>query len=134
MTEDVTKGVRKAKRTGIGGFRNPLAIRGKLDREKFAYRIVNDYTDGERIKQFEDNDWEVVQKSDIEVGEKKVNKPSPEGTPVQVHVGQGTKAYLMRKPKEWYDQDQELKRAEIEATEATMLPDGAYGSVKIDRS
>lgn len=132
MTENVTKGVRKPRRGGITGFRSPLAIRGNLDRENFEYRIVNDYEDGARIAQFQDNDWEIVNKSDIEVGEKKVNKPTPEGTPVQVSVGQGTKAYLMRKPKDWYADDQKAKQAEVDATEQTMKPDGTYGHINID--
>lgn len=136
MTQETsaTKGVRRQRRGSIEGFRNRLNVRGKLDHDNYAYRIVNDYDDGDRIGRFIENDWEIVQKSDLEVGDKRVGKPSPEGTPVQVSVGQGTKAFLMRKPKEWHDEDQRIKQAAIDNTEATMKPTGTYGEIKVDKS
>lgn len=134
MTENVTKGVRQPRRGNIGGFRNRLNINGKLDKENFEYRIVNDFEDGDRIAQFMQNDWEIVNKSDIEVGDKRVNKPTPEGTPVKISVGQGTRAYLMRKRKDWFQDDQKAKQAEVDTSELEMKPDGAYGHLNLDKN
>lgn len=136
MTQETsaTKGVRKARRGSIEGFRNKLNVRGKLDHDNYAYRIVNDYDDGERVGRFIENDWEIVKNSDLEVGDKRIGKPTPEGSPVKVSVGQGTQAYLMRKPKDWHDDDQAIKQAAIEATESTMKPSGTYGDIKFDKS
>lgn len=132
--ETVGKGVRKSRRGSIAGFRNRLSVKEDLDHDNFAYRIVNDYDDGDRIGRFLDNDWEIVMRSERIVGDKDAKRPSPEGTPVKISVGQGTQAYLMRKPKEWHEADQAVKQAEIDAHEAGMQPSDTYGSIKIDKS
>lgn len=128
QAEQTGKGVRKARRGSIQGFRNRLNIRGNLD-PNYEYRIVNDYDEGDRIARFMENDWEVVNKSDIEVGDKRINKPTPEGTPVKISVGQGTQAYLMRKRKEWYEEDQQYKQAEIDKHESQQQPHDTYGKI-----
>ena len=130
-SEQLGKNVRKARRGSVVGFRNRLHIRGKLD-PAYEYRIVNDYDEGDRIARFMENDWEVVNKSDIEVGDKRINKPTPEGTPVKISVGQGTQAYLMRKRKEWYHEDQAYKQAEIDKQERQQKPNDTYGKISFD--
>ncbi len=51
-------------------------------------------------------------------------------------MGQGTKALLMRIPKEYYEEDQKAKAANIAAIEADIKAetrkDGNYGSIKFD--
>ena len=131
--ENVGKGVREPRRAKIAGKRGVLSVRGKRDPE-FAYRIVNDSAQGARIAQFLDNDWEIVQDENTQIGEKTVDKTSKEGGPLKVSVGQGTQAYLMRKKKEWHEQDQMAKQAEIEKREASQKPDDTYGSIKFDKS
>ena len=127
---ELSKGVRKQRRGAVNGYRGRLNIRGTLD-PAFEYRIVNDIDDGSRIGWFQENDWEIVSKNDLQVGDKRVDKTSPEGTPVKISVGLGTKAYLMRKPKEWFDEDQADKQAKIDAQEGRMRPDDTYGKLEI---
>lgn len=129
---DVTKGIRKTRRGVIGGHRGRLNIRGTLD-PAYEYRIVNDKDAGDRIGWFKDNDWEIVNNSDLEVGDKKVDKPTAEGTPVKISVGQGMHAYLMRKPKEWFDEDQAFKQVEITKQESQMKPSDTYGTITVGK-
>ena len=126
------KGVRQRKRTAVGGLRNKLKIRGKLD-PAYEYRIANDIDNGSRIAQLIDEDWEIVEKKSIEdVGDKRVDKPTSEGTPVKISVGLGTQAYLMRKRKEWYDDDKNHEQELIKIKEQQTLqkPDGTYGEFR----
>ena len=84
----------------------------------YAYRLVND--DPGRLDQFKKHDWEVVM----------------DGSGVaQIDVGQarrpGTKAVLMRKPEEWYEEDQikkdELLNAKLESETKPKTAEGQYG-------
>jgi hypothetical protein len=114
MTKEQTQVAPKVrpKRTPIAQ-RNILTIAGK-DPSK-VYRIVNDH--GDRIEAFKDAGYELVPAKDLRVGDKRVNSASPEGSFAQVSVGGGQKAFVMAIPKEWYDEDQEVKQAQIDALE-----------------
>lgn len=131
--ENVGKGVREPRRAKIAGPSSKLNIRGKRDPE-FAYRIVNDTAEGARIAQFLENDWEMVIDDRIRVGDQTVNTPTKEGSPHKISVGLGTQAYLMRKKKEWHEQDRAAKQAEIDKREASQKPDDTYGSIKFDKT
>lgn len=131
--ENVGKGVREPRRAKIAGSRNKLHIRGKKDPD-FAYRIVNDVDNGSRIASLIENDWEVVQDEGLQVGDRTVNSTSKEGTPIKISVGQGMQAYVMRKRKDWKEQDDQAKWAEIDEREASQQPDDTYGSIKFDKS
>lgn len=107
-----------------------------LDRNKFEYRWLND--DGGRIEQMTTaDDWDLVEDP------KKVGKEDADGlgTKISKVVGRGEsgamRAYLARKPKVYYDEDQREKRASIKetmdaikrgtpSTEATPLGDSGY--------
>lgn len=110
--------------------RNVLSVKGKED--GFVYRIVNDQ--GDRIAAFEEAGYVLEEASKVRVGDKRVNKASPEGSAAQVAVGNGDKAYVMKIPKELYEEDQNAKATRIRQLEETMKnPSGDYGKVDITR-
>ena len=111
--------------------RNILSVKGK--EPGYHYRIVND--SGDRIQQLQDAGYEFVDASTVQVGDKRINSTSPEGTHAQVSVGGGVKAYVMRIKQEWYDEDQAAKQARVNQLEETIQQTAsAYtGSVKISR-
>jgi hypothetical protein len=124
-------GTTRAKRTPVGT-RNVLTVAGK-DELNFVYRIVNDT--GDRIAQFQEAGYELVDSSTHRVGDKRVSAASPEGSKAQVSVGKGDKAFVMRIPKEFYNEDQAAKQIEVNRLEQsikqTATGAGDYGSVSI---
>lgn len=121
----------RVKRTPIGQ-RNILSVSGK--EPGYAYRIVND--SGDRIQQFLDAGYELVDAADVRVGDKRINNASPEGTKAQVSVGKGDKAFLMRIKDEWYKEDQTTKQAQVDALEQTIKNTAGvadYGKVDVTR-
>lgn len=121
MTETAT--VKRAprertKRTPVNG-RNVLTVEGK--EPGYVYRIVNDV--GDRINTFKEGGYELVGSKDVKVGDRRVNNASAEGSMAQVSVGGGQKAFVMRIPKEWYDEDQLAKQAQINQLENSMKQD-----------
>jgi hypothetical protein len=121
----------RVRRTPLGQ-RQVLSVRGKDP--NFEYRIVNDT--GDRVQRFLDAGWENVPADQIEVGDKRINSPSPEGSKAQVSVGQGLKAYVLRIKKEWYEEDQAAKQAEVNRIEEATRKDalnGNYGKLEVTR-
>ena len=115
-------------RAAINGRRNKLTIAGK--EAGFEYRVVND-TDN-RIAELQERGYEIVTHN-ASVGDKRVGTPKKEGTPVEIAVGGGKKAYLMRIKDEWYKEDQAAKLEDIAETEKSLqaTSDGDYGKVSI---
>jgi hypothetical protein len=62
-----------------------------------------------------------------EVGEKLVDSGSQLGSAVTKFGGGTVTLVLMRIPREWYDEDQAAKEAEIAATEKSMQDPNTYG-------
>jgi hypothetical protein len=122
----------RPKRTPIGQ-RNVLSVSGK--EEGYVYRIVNDTAD--RIQQFIDAGYELVDAGAVRVGDKRVNTATPEGTKAQVSVGKGDKAFVMRIKDEYFKEDQAAKAAEINRLEQTMKQKASgtadYGALDIKR-
>lgn len=122
---------RKPRRTSISGTRNVLTVSGK--EPGFEYRIVND--DGDRISQFEEMGYEIVKDQNIKVGDRRIASPTKEGSPVQVSVGNGMKAFVMRIPKDWYDEDQAAKAKHVDDIERGTLKEAReaadYGKVSV---
>lgn len=121
----------RPQRTPIGT-RNILTVKGKDP--NFEYRIVNDTDD--RITQFQEAGYELVPNEAVTVGDKRVNAPTSLSSNKQISVGQGTKAYLMRIRKEWYQEDQVAKLGQVAALEQATKEkalDGTYGELKISR-
>lgn len=121
----------RVQRTPVGT-RNILTIKGKDP--NYTYRIVNDVDD--RIAQFKEAGYEIVSDESVSVGDKRVNSSSSMGSGKQLSVGQGTKAFVMRQRKEWYEEDQARKlahNAEIERATREKALNGTYGDIKLTR-
>jgi hypothetical protein len=115
------------------GVRNVLTVKGKDP--NYVYRIVN--ADEDRVEQYEAAGYEVCKASDVKVGDRRVNKGTPEGSIQHFSVGGGTKGVVMRIRKDWYEEDEAAKQREVNATEETMKADalksGDYGKLEIGR-
>ena len=120
----------RAKRTPVGGTRDILTVNGKSP--DHVYRWVKDSPG--RIQRFRDGGYEVVTE-DLEVGQNTVDRSSKVGSAITKHGGGLDTLVLMRIPKEWYDEDQAAKQADIDALEATMKSGSSadYGKVEISR-
>ena len=123
----------RVKRTPING-RNVLTVSNK--EAGYEYRFVNDV--GDRIETFKDNGWELVEASDVRIGDKRVSAANSLGTKAQASVSKdGTKAFVMRIKKDWYDEDQSNKARSIAEQESGMkqsaLSSGDYGKIEISR-
>jgi hypothetical protein len=134
---DIKEAISKApsgrpQRTPVGT-RNVLSVAGK--EPGYEYRIINDT--GDRVQEFLDAGYELVKDDSVRVGDKRVNKTSPEGSVSQLSVGQGQKAFVVRIRKEWFDADQAAKQKrvdELEASTKLKALDGTYGKLEISRS
>jgi hypothetical protein len=109
----------------------------------FEYRFVND-TDN-RIEAFEKAGWSIVDRSGGEIEpDKRIQNSNWRQSAACQPVGSGITAYVMRIPKEWYNEDQLRKQRKIDHEERNNLRkqivgsktgDGAesfYGDIKID--
>jgi hypothetical protein len=108
----------------------PQVVSGTLD-PNFQYRFVNDV--GSRISNFKAAGYEFVEDAELTVGDSRVFDPSDVGSAKVVTSNDGTKSYLMRIKKEWYDEDQANKAERINAQEAAMknaASQGLTGSIK----
>lgn len=122
----------KSNRIPVGGNKDILTVKGKND--NYVYRWVND-TDN-RIQTFLEAGYDFEQ-SDVAVGTKDVNQEVGKGSTVTKAVGKNTTAYLMKIPKEWYEEDQAAKqrdrvdRAEEMIHEHANKVSGRYGEIKV---
>ena len=131
MSQDSKAPSGRVSRTPIGT-RNILTVKGKDP--NYVYRHVNDMDD--RISMFQEAGYELVQDESVVVGDKRVNAASSLGSAKAVSVGQGTKAYLMRIKRDWYEEDQAKKLsnvADIERATKEKALDGTYGDLKLSR-
>ena len=117
------------RRTPING-RNVLTVEGK--EPGYVYRIVN--ASGDRIQQFLDAGYELVNAKDVRVGDRRIDSTGTEGSRAQVTVGKGEKAFVMRIKEEWYKEDQALKQAHVNQLEETIKQTAGkadYGKLSI---
>ena len=116
MTVEKVTRKERPKRTPING-RNVLTVTGKDP--AYVYRIVNDV--GDRISTFKEAGYELVESTDVKVGDRRLDSASAEGSKAQVSVDNvGTKAFVMRIPKDWYAEDQAAKQAHVNELEQTI--------------
>lgn len=125
----------RPKRIPVGS-RPALAVVGKDP--NFEYRWVND--DEGRISMFQQGGWKLVTNDEVDIGNFRAESETPEGSLASkvVNPSTGQKAFVMKIPKEWYEEDQREADNRISQNEreffAPNTADGEYGSVKIDRS
>ena len=117
MAEKPTKArSERAKRTPING-RNVLGASGK--EPGYKYRFVNDM--GDRVESFKERGWELVDSTSVKMGDRRVDQGSVLGSKAQVSVDKnGMKAFLMRIPEDWYEEDQADKARSIAEQERDM--------------
>ena len=112
--------------------RNVLTVKGKDP--NYVYRVVNDVDD--RIAQFLEGGYELVDKASHDVGDSRVSQGTSVGSKKVFSVGQGVKGHLMRIRKELYDEDQHAKQRFVDQQEASIKEkalDGNYGKLDITR-
>ena len=136
ITESEPKKAKRPKRIPLGS-RNVLTAPPQAGYEQ---RFVNDTE--RRIQMFEDAGWEVVIGPEKAGDEYAGNTRLPGGA-VTKPVGHGIVAVLMRKRKDWYDEDMAEKQKAVDATEAGLTrkaqldnlhaPRGEQGGIKISR-
>lgn len=112
--------------------RGPQAVVGDKD-PNFEYRFVNDA--GARISNFQSAGYEFVTDDSLKVGDSRVFDPSDIGSAKCVTSNDGTKSYLMRIKKEYYEEDQAAKAQHIDETEKAMKQTASqdYGNIKLSR-
>jgi hypothetical protein len=131
MARTQTVASARPRRTTLGK-RNRLAIQNQ--EEGYTYRIVNDVDD--RVDYLKGLGYELCSKEQVgAVGNKRVDNTSSIGSTAHFSVGQGTKAVVMRIPREHAIEDQRAKQAEIDEVEGTMKSDARkaadYGKLEI---
>ena len=108
--------------------RTPLGARNRLTFDKqdpnFVYRVINDQDD--RLQKAQEAGYEFVV-SDEQLGDKRVAEGGSVDSRVSKPVGNGVRGFLMRIPREYYEEDQSAKAERIDATEASMKPNAAKG-------
>ena len=112
--------------------RNILTVKGKDP--AYEYRVVNDVDD--RIAQFLEGGYELVDKASTGVGDSRVSQGTAVGSKQELSVGQGVKAKIMRIKKEWFQEDQNRKQKFVDQQEASIKEkalDGNYGTLDIKR-
>lgn len=124
---------RRVRRTPVGQ-KNVLTVAGK--EPGYEYRFVN--ADGDRVQEFLDNGWELVEKKEVRIGDKRLNAPSgSEGSTAVASVGGGMKAYLLRIREDWYKEDQAAKQEHVnrleQGTKQDALNGTDYGKLEITR-
>lgn len=123
---------RRVRRSPVMG-KNKLTVKGKDS--NFVYRIVNDIDD--RVHDMIERGYELDTSETIRVGDSRIDTTSKLGKVREIPVGQGIKAVLMKIPREFYEEDQALKAAEVKKAENAMRKtnpnEGTYGGVDIKR-
>lgn len=131
--EDKSRSDDRPERIPVSGSKDILTVKGRDD--GFVYRWVNDEDD--RLYRFERGGYDFVS-HDASIGTRGVDTSSGTSTVISKNMGKGVTAYLMRLPRELFDEDQKAKAKRIDAIEDTMkkaLKDGSsgdYGSVDFD--
>lgn len=111
--------------------RGPQSIGGEKD-PNYHYRFVNDT--GSRIDLFKQAGYEFVNDTELTIGDSRVSDPSDLGYAKRVISNDGTTSFLMKIPKEFYDEDQAAKAQQLEEQEAAMTKDasqGMYGKLEL---
>ena len=132
-TEQISQERRRRNSDSLAGIRSRLTVRQELDTENFAYRWVND-VDNRLHDLTVNDDWEMV--------ENRAGDMKPDGTGVGSEVatpvgtgenGRPIRAVLLRKKKDWYDDDERAKKRRIDDLESGLKA-GAVPNMDSDKT
>jgi hypothetical protein len=111
MRERAERTERRRKNTGVTGQRLGV-VESMLDREKYAYRWLND-NPGRLMNKTKEDDWDIVfndgvkeDSTDLGNAVRQVVGTHKDGSPLY--------AYLCRKPKTYFDEDQSSKHRDLD--------------------
>lgn len=131
MREEVKKRVIQ-KRSGLGG-RDVLSVDGINDQDQFHYHWVNDV--GDRLYQRFKEGYDFVEKGGVSAGDITVESARGTDSLLKKGVGMGITAYLMKIPKDLYEEYQSEKRQKVaesvEEIKGSGKQSGVYGDVKV---
>lgn len=129
----------KSKRASARVRRTSLTKRSRIavrDQDPdFVYRVVND-TPG-RVEELQDQDWEVdtnTSSGQVEQTSEGVKAATSPGSVKKVHVGNGQYGIVMRKRRDYYDEDVALKHAENDKYIQQIKQDVTQSGGKLDLS
>ena len=104
----------------------------------YEIRVFNDDPKdmGQRIAAAEAAGWEIVY-SEKQLGDNIAGQASSMGSKVSKPVGNGATGILMKKRKDWYEEDTQLKQDEITDKERELVAaravEGKYGKIKVGK-
>lgn len=127
---------KRPKRASMFGTRLKMQLNHEELDESYHYAWINDT--GDLIHQAKRSGYEHVTLDEVPTwGELSVDRGDPTSSIVQMPVGHGTVAYLMKQPMEFYEEDRGELDALTDAREADLKKslnsgnDGTYGKVEI---
>ena len=123
MTKELTKRTTRTTRVPLMN-RGPQTISGIKDPD-FVYRFVNDT--GSRLHTMQRAGFEFVADDEMVVGSSRVSDASDLGSRKSVISNDGTTSYLMRVKREFYEEDQAAKQAQIDEQEGAMKKQASQG-------
>lgn len=120
-SEETRQERRRRSPEGLAGTRKKLFVdENDLDREKYAYRWIND--DGARVHNMTQlDDWDIVDSSDKRFVDRAEN-----GSPI--------KGVLVRKPINYQKEDDAAKQRQIDETEKAIADGGSADGEQADGS
>ena len=126
---------KKVKRKLLGGVADPLSFENKDP--DFHYRVFNDDPSKPgRIQMALDAGYEVVI-NEAPLGVSTADTAGKLGSGVTRPVGNGVTGVLMRKPRDWYEEDQKEKQKLVDETESAirrnMNEGNKFGKLDIKR-
>lgn len=132
MSENRTR-PQRGQRTTLGT-RNKMTVTGLKDTDQFVYRWVND----SNIEARWDKGYDFVDREGKVVGDGSFEQARGIGTVMTKGVGMGTTAYLMKIPKDLWEEQRRVNVDEpTNDTEATMknpeTSKGSYGKIEIQK-
>jgi hypothetical protein len=124
---------RRRNTDSLSGKRRRLAVNeAGLDRANFEYRWVND--EGTRLYQLtQQDDWEVVADRDGSLRPGGTGVGAEVATPIGIGPEGASRAVLLRKPKAFYDADEQMKQRQIDETEAAIKGGATPGAAVENR-
>lgn len=134
VTQEVR--VRRNLRTALTGGRNILTVQG-LDPD-FHYCWVTDING--KVEHFLEMGYEFEHSENLEIGDESIENGSGVGTKIAKNVGGGLTAYLLKFPKDEWDEAMASIQSELDQNERewkTQLnsgQDGTYGKVTVERN